>query len=54
MADQDALIGPCNRGLLMQEPTMSLDAAHSPLMYDLSYSLEAILYGHTPDGVVQD
>ena len=38
----------------MQAPTLSLNAAHSPLMYDLSYSLEAILYGHTVDGVVQD
>ena len=38
----------------MQEPTLPLDAACSPLMYDLSYSLEAILYGRTPVGVVQD
>ena len=26
------------------EPTLSFDAARSPLMYDLSYSLEAIPY----------
>ena len=38
----------------MQEPTLSLDAAYSPLTYDLSCSLEAILYGHTLDGVVQN
>ena len=38
----------------MQEPTLSLDAARSPLMYNLSYSLEAIVYGHPPDEVVQD
>ena len=31
-----------------------LDAARSPQMYDLSYTLEAILYGRTLDGVVQD
>ena len=43
MVDQVALAGLCIRGLLMQEPTLSLDVARSPLMYDLSYSLEAIL-----------
>ena len=52
MADQVALIGPYIWDFLRQEPTLSLDAAPSPLMYDLSYSLEAILYGHTLDGVV--
>ena len=49
-----ALIRPYIRDLLRQEPTLSLDAARSPLVYDLSYSLEAILHGHTLDGVVQD
>ena len=54
MVDEVALIGPYIRDLLRQEPTLSLGAARSPLVYDLSYSLEAILYGHTLDGVIQD
>ena len=38
----------------MQEPTLSFDDVRSPLMYNLSCSLEAILYGHTLGGIVQD
>ena len=54
VVDQVVLIGLCIQGLLMQEPTLLLDAACSLLMFDPSYSFDAILYGHTPDGVVQD
>ena len=54
MVDRVTLISLYIRDLLMQEPTLSPDAAHSPLMYDLSYRLEAILYDHTLDGVLQD
>ena len=42
MVDRVALIGPYIQDLLMQEPTLSLNAARSPLMYDLSYCLESI------------
>ena len=44
MVDRVVLNGPYIRDLLVQEPTLLLDPAHSPLMKDLSYSLEAILY----------
>ena len=54
MVDRVALISPYIRDLLMQEPTLSLDAARSPLMYDLSYSLATMLYDHTLDEVLQD
>ena len=45
MLDQVALICLCIRGLLIHQPILLLNTAQSPLMYDLSYSLEAILYG---------